>query len=400
MFKKKLKAIMVYLRAKIKMIWDHDKTRVVRGRLGKNPRVARVVAWSKGNKRALRLFLVIIALLIIVANFIFPLKNKFKAPDQIVRADIFSVKKVDFVDELAVTGLVRGAHNADLAFQVNGILKEIKIKEAQTVKKGDVIAVLDDSDARLKVEYNQSKVLAAQKKYEVHKQLFELKSIIEAKYEEVLYEYRSQEKELEFARAELEKTKLYSPLDGMVGPFEVDEGEAVTPHTKVVSVFSLGFIYVDAGIIEKDISKIKLDAGAKIMVDAYPGSERLGKVILISPVVEGKSRNFRVRIEAANDDPSHIFLPGMFARARVEVFHKLDAIVVPMSSVKDDMVYVVKDGRAYKQAVKVGYKSYDYIEVLEGLTGDEQILAEVESDFDSEVKVEVVNKREYVSEGK
>ena len=316
-------------------------------------------------------------------------------PERVLRVDAFLVKSVKFEDKLPAMGLVRGTRSVDIGFQVGGVVKHIYFREGQMAKTGDLIAELDDTDARLKVEYNESKVKAAEKRVEVHQRLYDLKSIIKAKLEEVKHEYESQLKELEFAQQELTKTKIIAPLTGLLGPFEIEEGESVTPHTKVTSLFSVGTIYVDLGVIEKDISKIRLGQKVTVSVDAYPGLVKEGQTISVSPVIEGKSRNFKVRTELVNDDPSRLFLPGMFARANIYVYSKDNTLVVPTASVKNDGVYLIRKGQALAQKVKVGYQSYDYIEILEGLKPQELIVAEIEGEFGGNPRLEVINTREF-----
>ena len=361
----------------------------------KRPALNQVVQYFKRNKRTMIKLGIILIILIVVANKIFPLKTKFTPPERILRVDAFQVTRVKFEDKLPAMGLVRGTRSVDIGFQVGGVIKRIYFREGQMVKKGDIIAQLDDTDARLKVEYNESKVKAAAKRVEVHQRLYDLKSIIEAKLDEIKHEYESQQKELEFAQQELSKTKLISPATGLLGPLEVEEGESVTPHTKVTSVFSVGAVYVDLGIIEKDISKIRLGQTVTVSVDAYPGLVKEGRTVSVSPVIEGKSRNFKVRTELLNDDPSRLFLPGMFARAHIYVYSADKAIVVSVNSVKDNTVYLIRKGRAEPQKVKTGYQSYDYVEILEGLKGKELIVAEVEGQLDNSPLIEVINTRKY-----
>ena len=180
-----------------------------------------------------------------------------------------------------------------------------------------------------------------------------------------------------------------------MGPLEVEAGELVSPHFKVASLFNVSKVFVDAGIIEKDISKVRRDQNVTVEVDAYPKDQREVKVATISPVVEGKSRNFKVRIEIPNNDPTKPFLPGMFARAKIIIYSAPQALIVPVSAIKDDMVYVVKDSKVSPQVVKVKYKSYDYAEISEGLKESDEIVAEVEGEVSAGTKAEVINKREY-----
>jgi len=396
-------------------IWDSETVREIRSqgaelyaaglvRVRRSPKI--MAAWGKAlslwaaHCRSLVISVTVVA--VVAAGWlgygIWRARNHKDV--RVVRADVFVAKPVMYRDALAVMGLVRGGDSVDIAFQVAGVVAQVPAHEGSQIRKGDLIAALDDTDARLKVEYNESKVNAAEQKVIVHKNLFVLKSIIEAKLKEVMYEYESQKKELDFARRELEKTRLLAPVDGVVGPIDVEVGESVTQHSKVASVFNVRSVYVDIGIIEKDIGKIRLGQKVSVSVDAYAGVVKDATVTAISPVIEGKSRNFKVTARIEDNSGASVFMPGMFARADIDVFSQDKIIVVPLVAIKDGVVFVVEDGVAKKRVIKTGYRSYDYAVVLDGLKGGETVVAEPEGSFDDEPQVEVVNSHEYKESAK
>lgn len=352
---------------------------------------------TKRHKKKIVSVIVLLLAIFITVNYIVPLKSVASKRQRTVRTDVWKLGTVDFVDNLAVMGLVRGGESVDVGFQVAGMLNEVLVHEGQMVNKGDLLVTLDPTDARLKVEYNESKLKAAQKRVEVHEQLFKLKNIIAAKLDEVKYEYESQLKELEFARRELEKTRLIAPVSGLVGPIEVEPGELVTPNTKVSSLYNVSHVYVDLGIIEKDIGKISIGQKIRASVDAYPDVIKDGKLITISPVIEGKSRNFKVTAKLDNKNTSALFLPGMFVRANLEVFSAEKSLVIPVTALKENKVYVLVDGKAKAKEVKIVYRSYDYVVIESGLGAGDVIVAELEGDFSDEPKIEIINEREYES---
>jgi RND family efflux transporter MFP subunit len=180
-----------------------------------------------------------------------------------------------------------------------------------------------------------------------------------------------------------------------MGPIDVEAGESVTPHVKVASVFNVNSVYVDIGVIEKDIGKIRIAQPVRVSVDAYAGVVKDAVVTAISPVIEGKSRNFKVTAKVAGNAGDTTFLPGMFARASIEVFSQDQARVIPLSAVRDGFVYVVENGIAVKKPISTGYRSYDYAVVTGGLKGGETIIAEPEGSFDDAPQVEVVNTHAY-----
>lgn len=355
----------------------------------------KVMAYSSTNKRLIITVVSVLVVVLVAGNIIFPLTPGKLNKTRLVRSDVYLVEKVDFVDTLPVMGLVRGGESVDIGFQVAGVVADVAYNEGKLIKKGDLVAALDSTDARLKVEYNESKVKAAEKRVEVHEQLFKLKNVIKAKLDEVRYEYESQLKELEFARRELEKTRLIAPVTGLLGPIEAEVGEMITPNTKLTSIYAVGYVYLDLGIIEKDIGKISLGQTINAKVDAYPDVKRTGEIVSISPVIEGKSRNFKVRAKISNNSADAMFLPGMFSRANVEVYSAKEALVIPMTAIKDNKVYVLEEGKAIAKEIKIGYRSYDYAEITSGLNAGDKIVAELEGDFTDEPKIEIINEIKY-----
>jgi membrane fusion protein (multidrug efflux system) len=356
----------------------------------------KLLPWIIARRKRLIPAAVAVVVLIVVANLVFPLRLGMRRNKRVVRTDVFVVEPVDYTDSLTAMGLIRGSESVDLGFQVSGVVKSVHFDEGIMVNKGDIIATLDDTDARLKVEFNESKVNAAQKRLEVHEELFKLKSIIEAKLDEIRYELDSQKKELEFARQELIKTRLVAPVSGLLGPLEVEPGESVNPNTKVTSLFGVGTVYADLGVIEKDIGRVKRGQTVNVSVDAYPDQVRTGTLASVSPVIEGRSRNFKVRASIMNDDPAALFLPGMFVRAAIRVYEAKSALILPRTAVKDDAVYVLDEkNTARVRSVTIGYRSYDHVEVTSGLESGDRIVAELEGDLSDEPKVEVINERRF-----
>ena len=129
-------------------LWNHKKTVAARQEaqkaaekaidyLNKNEKTRKIVekvSQIKVKKRRVGIFTVMVILLIVVANFIFPLHRKPAVPERIVRCDVFEVKKIDFSDELFVMGLVRGERSIDIGFQVAGIVKKIYAAEGSPIR--------------------------------------------------------------------------------------------------------------------------------------------------------------------------------------------------------------------------------------------------------------------------
>ncbi len=327
----------------------------------------------------------------------------------------FKASRIEFKDILPTLGTVRGQVEVDLKFEVNGVVKSLQFREGDLVTEGQTLATLDDRDAQLRLENAQAKRNAAeaqlklaQKKTEINEQLFNLGAIIRAKLEESQLErevaqaqLETAEKEVELAEAELTKTTLAAPIEGVMGTREVEVGEfvSVNPPTVVATLMDVGTVFVEMGIIERDIERIRLGQRVKVSVDSLPNVPFEGTIDNLAPLIEGKSRTLTAKVRVENTQGQ--LLPGMFARAEVAVFEKSDALVVPTSALKDndgdgkfDSVFVVEANTAKLKAITLGYLTTDYAEIQEGLLEEEQVVTEARGPLEDGSKVSLLEEEE------
>jgi membrane fusion protein (multidrug efflux system) len=323
----------------------------------------------------------------------------------------YKVGLTDFKDDLPVVGTVKGALEIELKFEINGVIEAINFREGDMIYKGDLVATLDKKDAQLKVDYSKSKLetaktqlLAVQKKLEIHKKLYEIGGIIKAKLEEVELEVKSAESqlksaevELKSAEAELEKTQLHVPRDGVLGSRDAEAGEFVTPNNKIATLYDTIEVFVELGIVEKDIDKIALGQDVLVTVDAHPGASFTGTVDNVFPVIEGKSRTLTVRVRIENKDA--LLLPGMFARALITVAEFEDAIVVPsMSLNKTDEGYKVfsvdESNAVHSKIVQVAYVTTDYTVIGSGLYEGEVVVTDTPQELKDGMRVNIIEVQE------
>lgn len=324
-----------------------------------------------------------------------------------VQVRTFKASRVAFSDMLPVTGTIRGQSEVPMKFEVNGVVRAIHFHEGEVVETGELIAELEDRDARLRVEHAQSKLAAAEAQAKVaatrlamHERLFAAGAIIQAKLDEMRAEREQAQaqvatarKEVELAESELDKTRLEAPITGVLGTFEVDPGEYVTPQSAVCLLADVSSVFVELGIIERDIEKVKLGQVVKITVDAFPGAEFQGAIDQMTPIIEGKSRTLTAKVKVLNDTGS--LLPGMFARAEIAVFQKEDALIVPTTALQDqdgdgtfESVFTVDEAQlAHPRPIRLGYTTTDYAEILEGLVEEEQVVVEARGKLQEGSKV-------------
>ncbi|MBI3333019.1 MAG: efflux RND transporter periplasmic adaptor subunit [Candidatus Omnitrophica bacterium] len=325
----------------------------------------------------------------------------------------FKAARIEFTDLLPTMGTVWGESEVELKFEVNGVVKSVDFREGDLVTQGQVLATLEDRDATLRAEYAEGKQRTAQtqldlaeKRLSINQDLYRLGAIIRPKLEESQLEVeqaRAQvetaEKEVELARAELDKTKLSAPIDGVMGTREIDAGEYVTPQSVVATLMDVKSVYVELGIIERDIERIKLGQRVKVSVDSLPNIPFEGKIDNLAPLVEGKSRTLTAKVKVEN--PQGKLLPGMFARSEIAVFEKPNALVVPTSALRDtdgdgkfDSVFVIEGEQAKLKPMSLGYLTTDYAEIADGVQEGEQVVTEARGPLKEGSKVTLLETEE------
>ncbi len=347
---------------------------------------------------------------------------------------VYKISKVSFRDSLPAFGTIKGFRQVDLKFSTPGVVEYVNFKEGERITQGDIVASLDQKEALLKLEY-------AKVELDKQSQLLELGSITESKFKQTQLEYQS-------AKNELEKTNLTALSDGYVGSVEVDKGSYVMPQDIVGTFVDVKDVFVEFGIIEKDVPKVKEGQNVEITVESFPDQIFKGEVESISPLVEGRSRTVRVKSKISNVDEK--IKPGMFGRANVLVYEKEDALVIPASSLKKQeeqyFVYLVHSeekseaspggegaeeessslepaqtgprtgpggppvpgggeagseeepeqvfGTVEIRNVEIEYATPDAIEIKEGLEEGDQVVVDIEQDLKDKQKVEVTETQE------
>ncbi|NQT46831.1 MAG: efflux RND transporter periplasmic adaptor subunit [Candidatus Omnitrophica bacterium] len=324
---------------------------------------------------------------------------------EIVPVKVFRVKRVPvFKDVLPILGNVEGYKEIDLKFESAGVIQAINFREGERVAEGEVIANIDSRDALLKMKYNEIEMDKVAK-------LYGLGAVLEAKYEQARLEYES-------AKSAFDKTSLVAQVDGVLAKREAEEGEYVSPNDKVGTLVDMDSVFCRFGIIEKDVRKVRLGQKTDIMIDAYPKDFFPGLIGEISPMIEGRSRTFSIKVKL--DNPDDKLKPGMFARGGVVVYEKNDVLVIPSMAMKKKedtfSVYIIHEeekedaaedeskkdevdelfglmsmrlGTIEMRQIQPVYVTPDLVEVGEGIKEGELIAVELYQELADGSKVEI-----------
>ena len=290
------------------------------------------------------------------------------AKDAPVAVKGFKVGRFNYEDSMNVLGTIKGAMELKLSFEIPGVISSINYKEGERYEEGALLVSLKQDDILLRLKraqaaFNKSESQAKVAENEVaeNEKLLKMGAIppstVEKKKLEMdaaKYEAEAQRLEMKANESMLEKSNLYAPSSGMLGDLNVEEGENISQSTLIGTHINIEYVYAEFGIVERDVQKITLGQKAKVFVDAYPDKTFEGVIENIAPQISGTSRTSTAKVRIEN--PERLLMPGMFARVRIMLYSKKDALVVPTDAIQggegEKFVYVIKTAEVPGTAVE------------------------------------------------
>jgi len=178
-----------------------------------------------------------------------------------------------------------------------------------------------------------------------------------------------------------------SPVGGIVTEKKAVQGMRFMPGEMLYQITDLSSVWVFADVFEQDIGMVKSGAKAKVRINAYPDKAFEGTITYIYPTMKAETRTVQVRVELAN--PGQLLKPGMFAEVELAVAARNAVVTVPVSAVIDSgtrriALVQIDEGRFEPREVKLGARSDDYIEVLDGVKDGERVVVSANFLIDAE----------------
>lgn len=161
------------------------------------------------------------------------------------------------------------------------------------------------------------------------------------------------EADLELANIALDKTRIVAPFDCVISMVGVERGERMAPGRVVVSLLDPRLIEVPIQLPASERPRVTEGARTVLSQDSLPGVTWEGRVARISPTANMTTRTFDLFVEVDNTKHQLQLLPGTFVRSQIDGNMLEDVILVPRGAVRDEHVFVARDGKAWKQRVTV-----------------------------------------------
>ncbi|KAF0159037.1 MAG: HlyD family secretion protein [Syntrophaceae bacterium] len=351
---------------------------------------------------------VLVAAVLIVLG-IFPLnacqKEKKAEPERMVNVRVWpaEVKKVQ--PYLETTGTLKADEEVMVSSEVDGLIKKITVDVGTAVGSGMLLAEINETDYQLDwkrseaaLKQAQASLANAKAEYKRKDALYQEELITKQQFDDISTRVALAEAELERAKATLAisrerfvRTKIYSPLVGSVKEKKVSVGDYVRNGTPLLQLIKINPLKLNFTVSEKDVAGLRIGQEVSFTVDAFPGKQFKGKVSLLYPNVEERTRTLQA--EAMVPNANHMLKPGYFARIQIFTQAARDTVVVPITALLYDgpviRVFVVNGNKAQERIIKTGNKYGEYMEIPEGLKEKEQVVVVGQNNLSEGVKVNV-----------
>jgi RND family efflux transporter MFP subunit len=323
----------------------------------------------------------------------------------VMTVDTAAAAREDVVDYITAVGNLIGQTTVDIQPRVAGRLDSITVKLGDRVAKGQQIAKIEDREileqirqAQANLDVNKATVVNRESDEKVASNVL---SRTQASYErglvskQVLEDAEARHNatvaQVSVARAQVQQTtarldelkitlsntNILSPVDGFVSRRLLDPGGFAGANTVMLTVVDIGTVRLVTNLVEKGFKRVVPGVTAEVAVDAFPDEQFKGEVSRVAPVFDPATRTAAMEIEVPN--PGFRLKPGMYARVRLTVERRPNALTVPRGAVVDTEgkrgVFMVENGQTARfREVRTGLQDNDRIEILDGLTEGERVI--------------------------
>lgn len=301
-----------------------------------------------------------------------------KAPTR-VKTQVVSSGLMD--NTQTYVGMVEECEATAVSFTSMGVVKRVWVDEGQAVSRGQLIAEMDDTQARNMLSNAQSQMTQANDAYARMKQLYDQNALADIKWVETQSQVAQAKSQLDMAKKNLADCRLTAPVSGVIGRKQIGAGETALPSQAVVSILDISKVKVKVAMPEAEIGGITANTPTHIRVDAIDGNYQ-GGTIEKGVQADALTHTYDVRIDVANGDRK--LLPGMVASVRFDIDDTQGGggKYIPVTSVQknaDGSLFVwavAQDSTAHRTMVKIGGTQGNHVSVVDGLSVGQRIVTE------------------------
>jgi len=285
------------------------------------------------------------------------------------------IKPSDLDNRIFTSGTILPDESVDLSSEASGKITAIYFREGERVKKDDLLLTINDADLQAQLQrLKYQEALLVEREFRQRK-LLEKEAVSQEVYDRALADLNTNRAEKLMIEAQIAKTRVKAPFDGVIGLRMVSEGSYITPNTRIASLVKTQPVKIEFSIPERYAT----DAGPGNSITftiGTSGKNFSARVYAIEPMIDQSTRTLRLR--AIYPNPDMEVIPGSFATVELVLRTYYEAVSIPTEALVPILgaqtVYLYRSGKAEPVEVETGIRTADMIQITAGLNPGDTLI--------------------------
>ena len=311
--------------------------------------------------------------------------EKMSGGQKRVLVTALEIKSQIFNHTIEIQANIKTRQNLQLFPEFGGRLNQILVKEGQEVKKGTLLAVIDDAGLQDQLDQMKLQLQLVKTTFERTQRLWDQKIGSEMMYLEAKTRFKSQQKQVAQMRNQLSKTKIYAPFSGVIDEIIARKGSTLAPGmTPIMRIVNLDNMYVESDVPENYLANITKGSLAKVSIPVLNVTQNT-VVRQTGNFIQPNNRTFRV--EAPIKNPTGMIKPNLNARLSIVDYSNPEALMIPFRVIRenakgDSFVFILtgqEQDNEYiteQRFVTLGMSKNELVEITKGLNTEDLIVDE------------------------
>lgn len=311
-----------------------------------------------------------------------------------VRVQVQELRPQPFIETLQLSGSIKACEDIVVAAEEGGTVKEWRFDKGARVRKGEIIVLLNDDVLKPSYESALAQYHSAQLTFEKQQKVYTEQAVSEWQLKTTEFSRDAAKAQAELMRARWERTRIKSPIDGILDERYVDTGEMAPPGTPVARIINIRTVKAVVNVPERYAGRITRGSSIQLTVLAYPGEVFQGRITFIGAAISPDNRTFP--IEAVIPNAGGKLKPEMIAKVQLALSVQASALLVDEGVIQQIdrnkfVVYVASGGKAQERHVQLGGRQGNLIQILSGLKAGDRVITRGFRDVSDEQPVMIVS---------
>ncbi len=299
-----------------------------------------------------------------------------------IQVEAINLQPQEFKRYIEIQAQIAADDVVNASSALGGRIISLPVKEGQSVRKGQVIAITDMTTLETQISEIETSLSLATTVYERQNKLWQQNIGSEMQYLEAKNSKERIEKSLETLKSQISKKYVYAPISGIIDMQFLKQGETAGPGMPIVQIMNTSKVKIVADLQESLLGSIKQGDDVEVYFPALDKTTK-NKITIIGRTIDPANRTFKVEMNTSS--LSGQLKPNLMAQVKFNDYTEKDAVIIPINTVQDDVngnkyVYIIKEegGKsiAKKVLIELGESNGDTAIVLVGLQSGDQLITE------------------------